>query len=166
MMRSFLLALSLALAPPSLAQPAPGPEPAFNTSGAFFAASVADLDASILWYEQKLGLQVIMRPPLRGGVAMALLWGGGLEVELIHDPAARPLGEAAPGVNHSTHIFGIFKAGVRVEDWDRLVATLRARNVPIAIGPFPARADQRANLIIRDNSGNYIQFFGPFATRP
>ncbi len=162
----FLLALTLVLAAPSRAQPAPDPEPAFVTSGAFFAASVADLDASILWYRQNLGLRVIMRPPLREGVAMALLAGGGLEVELIHDPAARPLREAAPGVTHTTHVFGIFKAGVRVEDWDRLVATLRARDVPIAIGPFPPRADQRANLVVRDNSGNYIQFFGPFATRP
>jgi hypothetical protein len=30
--------------------------------------------------------------------------------------------------------------------------------VPIAMGPFPRTAEQRANLIIRDNNGNYIQF--------
>jgi catechol 2,3-dioxygenase-like lactoylglutathione lyase family enzyme len=166
MMRSFLLSLFLVLGSAAQAQTAPGPEPAFTTRGAFFAASVADLGASIEWYRQKLGMRVIMRPPLRDGVAMALLAGGGLEVELIHDPAARPLREVAPGVAHTTHVFGIFKAGVRVNDWDRLVATLRARGVPIAIGPFPARPDQRANLIIRHNAGNYIQFFGDFAPSP
>ncbi|HYD11681.1 MAG TPA: VOC family protein [Allosphingosinicella sp.] len=151
---------------PARAQPAPAVEPVFTTSGAFFAASVADLDASILWYRDKLGMRVIMRPPPRDGVTMALLSGGGLEVELIHDPAARPLREVAPAIRHATHVHGIFKAGIRVDDWDRLVATLRARGVPIAVGPFPARADQRANLMIRDNEGNYIQFFGDFATRP
>jgi hypothetical protein len=38
---------------------------------------------------------------------------------------------------------------------------LEARDVEIAFGPYPARADQRANVIVKDNAGNLIQFFGP-----
>jgi catechol 2,3-dioxygenase-like lactoylglutathione lyase family enzyme len=135
--------------------------PAFTTRGAFFAASVADLEASVAWYREKLGLGVAMRPPPANGTRMALLRGGGLTVELIEDEAAVPLAEAAPAITRNYRVHGIFKAGVEVDDWDRLVATLAARGVPIAIGPFPATAGQPANLIIRDNSGNYIQFFGP-----
>ena len=60
-------------------------------------------------------------------------------------------------------VHGIFKAGVIVDDFDQAIATLRKRHVDIVIGPFPARATQRANAIIRDNAGNYIQFFGAYA---
>jgi hypothetical protein len=28
------------------------------------------------------------------------------------------------------------------------------------MGPFPKSATQRANVIVRDNAGNLIQFFG------
>ena len=49
------------------------------------------------------------------------------------------------------------------DDFDAAVASLRAKGVPIVIGPFPARAEQRANAIIRDNDGNYIQIFGGYA---
>ena len=45
-------------------------------------------------------------------------------------------------------------------DFDKTLAILKARNVPIAFGPFPARPNQRANVIIRDNAGNLMQFFG------
>lgn len=161
-----LIALLLvSLAPAAQAQSPPS-TPAFATRGAFFAVSVADLEASIAWYRDKLGLQVEMRPPPADGTAMALLRGGGLTVELIEDEAAVPLAEAAPTITRNYHVHGIFKAGVEVNDWDRLVATLAERGVPIAIGPFAATAEQPANLIIRDNSGNYIQFFGPSPTRP
>ena len=47
-----------------------------------------------------------------------------------------------------------------VADLDATVAFLRARNVPIAFGPFPATTEQPANLIIADNAGNLIQFVG------
>jgi hypothetical protein len=47
-----------------------------------------------------------------------------------------------------------------VADLDSAVASLKARNVAIALGPFPATADQRANVIIRDHDGNLIQLLG------
>ena len=68
--------------------------------------------------------------------------------------------EAAPAIQHTTHVHGIFKAGIIVDEFEKVLATLRERQVPIAIGPFPARDGQRANVIVRDNSGNLIQFFG------
>ena len=51
------------------------------------------------------------------------------------------------------------KAGVVVADFDKTIASLRAANVPLAFGPFPARAGQRANAIIRDPEGNLIHIF-------
>src|SRR5262245_35974969 len=119
--------------------------PPFRTTGAFFALSVADLDASARWYTEKLGLRVVQQPPPRGGVSARILEGGGLIVELIHNPAAVPLGKAAPSITNTTLVHGIFKAGVIVENYDATLSALRARGVEIAIGPFPARDGQRAN---------------------
>jgi len=146
------------------AQPAQSrTEPTFaGVTGAFFALSVADLQASTRWYSEKLGMNVVMEVPKRDNVAVTVLDGGGLIVELIQHDDAVPLSKAAPAVTSRDRIHGIAKAGVVVPDFDSTVAMLRARGVEIAYGPFPARANQRANLLIRDNAGNLIQFFGKY----
>ena len=136
-------------------------EPArISGSGAFLAVSVLDLDASARWYSEKLGLKVVMRVPKTDGTAVTVLEGEGLIVELIQRDGAISLSSIAPGKDR-TLVQGLFKAGVIVEDFDKTVAMLRARAVEIAFGPFPKKPDQRANVCIRDNAGNLIQFFGP-----
>jgi hypothetical protein len=77
-----------------------------------------------------------------------------------HDDA---LSKAAAGSKGDALVHGMFKAGVIVDDFDRTLALLKERGVPIAFGPFPAHANQRANAIIRDNAGNLIQFFGKWS---
>jgi catechol 2,3-dioxygenase-like lactoylglutathione lyase family enzyme len=134
--------------------------PVFETRGAFFALSVADLDASARWYADKLGLSVVMRPPKQDKSAVAVLEGGGLIVELLQRDDATALRQAAPSATESYQVHGIFKAGVIVDDLDATLTALRSRGVEIAMGPFPASKEQRANAIIRDNAGNLIQFFG------
>ena len=64
---------------------------------------------------------------------MVVLEGGGLTVELVQLVAAVADARAA----QLTH--GLFKSGLVVDDLDRTLAALKARGVPIAIGPFPAR---------------------------
>ena len=153
--------LLLVLAPPirnSVAHQAA--EPPFTTSGAFFALSVADLAASTRWYREKLGLRVVLEPPRTNDAAVTVLEGAGLIVELLQHKDARPLSTAAPGARENYKVHGFFKAGLIVEDLDRTVAALRSRGVEIAFGPFPKSAAQRANVIVRDNGGNLIQFFG------
>ncbi len=129
-------------------------EPVLNADGAFFALSVADMKASVQWYSEKLGLKIVMQMPKQDKTAVTVLEGGGLIVELIqHD-------DAAPAGKDSLLVHGIFKAGVIVEDFDKTVEALKARHVEIAFGPFPKRKNQRANVIVKDNAGNLIQFFG------
>jgi len=158
------ICLLLCLALPSVARgqaaAAPAPSAAAAAVGAFFALSVADMDASVRWYTEKLGLEVAMTVPRRDKVAVTVLEGDGLIVELIQNDDAMPLSRAAPAMANNILVHGIFKVGVIVPDFDRTLATLRARQVEIAYGPFPARPDQRANVIVRDNAGNLIQFFG------
>jgi catechol 2,3-dioxygenase-like lactoylglutathione lyase family enzyme len=149
-------------APPAGGQsaaPAPAGPPFTAVSGAFFAVSVHDIEASVRWYTEKLGLTSTQPVQRSTGAAYTVLEGGGLTVELLQlDDAAPASGAAA--TKGEQYVHGTFKAGLVVADLDRTAAALRARGVPIAFGPFPARSGQRANLIIRDNAGNLIQFFG------
>lgn len=126
----------------------------FSVTGAAFALSVSDLQASSKWYEEKFGLKVTMNVPVSATPGVVVLEGGGLTVELIQHPEATASGKDA------TQVHGFFKAGFTVQDFDRTLAVLRERGVEIAYGPFPKRADQRANVIIRDNAGNLIQILG------
>lgn len=134
--------------------------PVMAATGAFFALSVADINASAKWYSEKFGLKVVVQPPKTNRSTVTVLEGRGLIVELIEHDDALPLGKIAPAVKDNLLIHGVFKAGVIVDNFDKTVAMLKERNVPIAFGPFPAKSNQRANVIIRDNSGNLIQFFG------
>jgi catechol 2,3-dioxygenase-like lactoylglutathione lyase family enzyme len=142
-------------------QSAPGAAtpPALAATGAYFALSVADLGASTRWYSEKLGLRVVMQLPRQNKTAVTVLEGGGLIVELIQHEDARPLSAVAPGTRDPLLVHGVFKVGVIVADYPATLGTLKARGVEIAYGPFPARGDQRANVIVRDNAGNLIQLF-------
>ena len=151
------LVLALATAVPTAGQK---PEPLFRTSGAFIGLSVPDLQASIKWYSDKLGLQITMQEPKRDKASFAVLEGGGLIVELVQLDDAKSLKQVAPSVTDRPFLHGPFKSGMIVEDYERLLGTFKERGVEIAYGPFPARDRQRANVIIRDNAGNLIQIFG------
>ena len=129
-----------------------------RAAGGFIALSVADLDASAIWYQDKLGLRVAMRPPKNPNSSVVVLEGDGLIVELVQHDEAKSLAGATSSTRGALYVHGIFKAGVMVEDLDRLLVQFRERGVPIAIGPFPARDGQRANFIVRDNAGNFLQF--------
>ena len=143
---------------PAQRDPGDTPAPLITTAGAFFGLNVADIDASTQWYAEKLGLKVVMQAPRSGQIpAVTVLEGGGLIVELVERTDA-----VAPG---ASPVRGFMKAGVIVDDFEKVLATLTARGVPIAFGPFPARSDQRANVIVRDNAGNLIQFFGQTSRR-
>jgi catechol 2,3-dioxygenase-like lactoylglutathione lyase family enzyme len=143
-------------------KPAAAPSPVFTASGAFFALSVPDARASARWYTEKLGLTVVMEDANNAKTVVLVLEGGGLIVELIQSAGAAP-GKPAGTSTGELPPPGIFKSGVIVTDFERTLAALRARQVEIAFGPFAARANQRANVIIRDNAGNLIQLFGGYA---
>ena len=159
MKRATILGLGLFVFASPIASPQTSAPP-FTTTGAFFALSVADVAASSSWYQEKLGMRVVMAPPKAGDASVVILEGGGLIVELIQHDGAKPLGTVAPGVRGNLYVHGFFKAGLIVDDFDRTIAALRARSIEIAFGPYPKSATQRANVIIRDNAGNLIQFFG------
>ena len=112
--------------------------PSFTTTGAFFALSVADLEASTRWYSEKLGLKVMMQAPKQNNSAVAVLEGGGLIVELIQNDDARPLNTVAPAIRNNMLVHGIFKAGAVVDNLDKILAMFKERGSEIAMGPFPS----------------------------
>jgi catechol 2,3-dioxygenase-like lactoylglutathione lyase family enzyme len=130
--------------------------PSPEVSGAFFALTVPDLAASTAWYRTALGLRVTREIPASGGVAVTILEGDGLIVELLQysDPPPNP------GPGDSARRIGIAKAGFLVRDFDRVLERLRVQGAELAYGPYPASAGQLANVIVRDNAGNLIPIFG------
>lgn len=137
-----------------VAPPAQRPTPVFRTSGAFFALSVPDLAASRAWYEQKLGLAVTREIRPNNELAVLIMEGGGLMVEMMHSARAQPGTEIDPLTRQ-----GLFKTGLVVDDFDATVRALRERGVTFAYGPYPAQDGAAANAIVRDTSGTLIQFF-------
>ena len=139
----------------AVAQSSPQRAPAaISARGTFWALSVADVKSMSQWYADKFGLHVTLDAPKTNGAKAMVLEGDGLMVELIQHDGAKPR------TTDAVLLHGIMKAGLIVDDFDKSVASLRAANVVFAFGPFPARAGQRANAIIRDPEGNLIQIFG------
>jgi catechol 2,3-dioxygenase-like lactoylglutathione lyase family enzyme len=153
MMKMYALAIVLVLAAQGQSVPQSAPIVS-SIAGAFLAVSVADIDASARWYSEKLGLRVIMQQPKVDKAAVTILEGGALTVELVQ------LDGASPAWRSPERAHGIFKSGVVVDNFDGVLAQLKARGVEIAYGPFPAQGNIKRNFIIRDNEGNLIQFFG------
>jgi len=153
-MRALALIAVMAFAATAAAQAPARPSTALVGRGAFWAISVTDLDAASRWYAEKLGLKVVMESPKTENPAAVVLEGNGLTVELIRH------GGSKPRTGDPVLAQGFVKAGVIVDDFDGTLAMLRTKRVQIAYGPYPAKAGQRANVIIRDVDGNLIQFFG------
>jgi catechol 2,3-dioxygenase-like lactoylglutathione lyase family enzyme len=153
-MRVLALIAVMAFAATAAAQSPARPSTALVGRGAFWAISVSDLNAASRWYAEKLGLKVVMESPKAENPAAVVLEGNGLTVELIRHAGSKPR------TGDPVLAQGFVKAGVVVDDFDGTLAMLRTKGVQIAYGPYPAKAGQRANVIIRDVDGNLIQFFG------
>ena len=158
----FLISLALPAALHAQAADASSAPPVILARETFIGLSVPDLDESARWYRDKLGLRLIMQMPRTDETRSraAVLRGGGLTVELVEHDDAVPLRTILPRPGGALYVHGIFKVGMTIDNFDETVAALRGRGVDIAFGPFPSREDQPANIMIRDNAGNYIQLFG------
>jgi catechol 2,3-dioxygenase-like lactoylglutathione lyase family enzyme len=141
----------------------------------YLAFSVPDMNASLRWYTEKLGMRVLFNFPRTETVhaAAAFLQGRDFFVELVQVDSASELSRFLPPREISQgggrqFVFGLFKGGVVVDNLDAAVAALRARGVEIVDGPRPTKRDQPANVTIQDNSGNRIALlegsFKPFST--
>jgi methylmalonyl-CoA/ethylmalonyl-CoA epimerase len=122
--------------------------------------SVADLEASIAWYERALGFtleSVTAVPEDEGRVAM--LEQGGFRVELFEIPGAAPLPpeRRSPPTDLRTH--GIKHVAYTVDDIAGYAARLRAMGADIV---WDVRVHDGLNvLFVRDNTGNLVELVAP-----
>jgi len=130
--------------------------PALAAHGTFLTFSVPDLDASLRWYSDKLGLRMVHVYPRNRAVhaRAVLMQGGGLLLELVEEEGAVDL---APQRRH-----GLAKAGLVLSNFEQALATLRARGVHF-VSAYARRPDQPANATIEDNAGNRIVLFEGFS---
>jgi catechol 2,3-dioxygenase-like lactoylglutathione lyase family enzyme len=126
----------------------------------FFAISVPDLDASVQWYTETLGLTATVLPP--GPQAkVAIVRGPGLLVELIQ-PAKGFGGPTRPRSPRERHFErGFTKVGFHVEDLDATVARLKKKGANVMGSVYSDQATGVRSIVVLDNDENLIQLFEP-----
>lgn len=111
---------------------------------------VNNLDESIAFYTNLLGLQVVNRFPAGPGMEIAFMGNGGTNetlVELIKD------GNISV-VNHNEFI----TLGFAVDSVDAMLDTVKSHNISVLSGPIQTPSGSRF-FTIKDPNGLNIQFF-------
>ena len=120
--------------------------------------SVADLEASIAWYREKLDFKVVNRLTIDTIPAkIAFLQHGDFAVELFEVPGASPLPEDRRVPNKDLRTHGTKHIALAVQDTKKVVDLLKERGVDIA--KDITEVDQTIIAFIRDNTGNLIEIF-------
>ena len=158
MIATILLAAMMTVSSAAAQQPA---SPWDRPDGAFFALSVADAEASALWYQKHLGFHVISRGEAPNGIAKGvLLEGRGSLLEIVQHSKARPLAAVLPQAAGAHEVHGIFKIGFHVRDLDAAYREMKTTGATIAYDLAFAREMGLRSFTVRDNEGNMVQFFG------
>lgn len=119
--------------------------------------SVPDIEASIAWYDKVLGFKLARRMMIESIPAhIAILKHGAMHVELFQpvNPAPLPAGRREPDEDARTH--GNKHVAFAVADVPAFAAELQRRGADVVwMKQFP---NGGANVFIRDNAGNLIEF--------
>ena len=120
--------------------------------------SVADLEASIAWYCEKLDFKVVNRLTLDAIPAkIAFLRHGDFAVELFEVPGASPLPDDRRHPDQDVRTHGTKHIALAVQDTKKVIEVLKERGVDIALDVRVV--DQTKIAFIRDNTGNLIEIF-------
>lgn len=118
--------------------------------------SVPDLEASIAWFAKVLDFEVEKRFEIAAVPAkVAMLRRGELRVELFEVAGASrlPVERREPNTDLKTH--GNKHLAFAVQDIDTVAKELKTRGADIV---WVRRFEFGANVFIRDNAGNLIEF--------
>ena len=119
--------------------------------------SVADLGASIAWWQDMLGFELLRRYAIESIPAeVAVLGNGALHVELLSVAGATPADPARRVPDEDLRTLGNKHVAFCVGDVRGFIATIGARGADIVwLREF---SDGRAASFVRDNEGNLIEF--------
>ena len=153
------LALSLALAG-GLAMSAESPEPLKGMRPYLVAISVKSLDESAAWYSGVLGLRLVEKKDFPDhGLSIALLESEGFRLELVQLKGSVASIDCAPDPSNPASLQGVGKYAFQVDDLSDVVSTLKKRGAQIFRSFSDAAKPRETSVIIKDNDGNWIQFF-------
>ncbi len=119
--------------------------------------SVADLEASVAWYRDMLGFDLLREVDIpEGHGRVALIKNGAFILELFCVPGAAPLPEERrhPATDLLTH--GMKHVAYAVPDIGVLMSELKAKGVDVAWDIAVHDGDRCS--FVRDNSGNLVEF--------
>ena len=123
------------------------------------ALRVADYEATVRWYTDKLGFTVEREWPF-GELQLAYLTRGSAKIELL--AGADP--ERQPRVAALDQTFGaerVHHVCLAVEDLDATLAELAEREVPLLGEPFVVEEIGRRLAFVQDNAGNLLELSAP-----
>ena len=131
-----------------------------HVSGAFIALSTPNASATAHWYQDKFGFRLVKEGQMGKGLRFALLRYDNNILELIQNPAARPLAQAVPGSQDPFEIHGIFKTGFTVDKLDEVFEALERNGVKIDFKITQLNDLSMRAFGVRDIDGNLLQIFG------
>jgi methylmalonyl-CoA/ethylmalonyl-CoA epimerase len=119
--------------------------------------SVPDLEASIDWYRRVLGFELARRQRIETIPAdVAILKHGAMHIELFQSEGAKPLPPERREPDSDVRTHGNKHIAFGVADVDAFAQELRHRGADVVwVKHFQHGG---ANIFIRDNAGNLIEF--------
>ena len=135
------------------------PQPIALSSLHHVGATVSDLDASIAWYRETLGFELLSSYGWPG-VRAAFIGRGDIRIELFQNADAAPMSDERRQPETNLRIGGIGHLALGVADLDVAVDDLQGRQVEIVAPPreVPDGSGSRF-AFIRDNEGMLVELF-------
>ncbi len=153
------LALSLALAG-GLAMSASSPEPLKGMRPYLVALSVKSLDESAAWYGGVLGLRLAEKKDFPdNGLSIAILESEGFRLELVELKGSKAAADLLTDATNPASLRGFGKLAFQVDDLAETVAELKMRGAAVFRDFTDPAKPGSGSVIIKDNDGNWIQFF-------
>ncbi|TNB46218.1 bleomycin resistance protein [Martelella lutilitoris] len=122
-------------------------------------ATVTNLDASIAWYRETLGFELLSSYGWPG-VRAAFIGRGDIRLELFQNDEAAPMTDERRQPDTNLRIGGIGHIALAVADLEEAVADLQGRHVKIVSPPreVPDGSGSRF-AFIHDNEGMLVELF-------
>jgi methylmalonyl-CoA/ethylmalonyl-CoA epimerase len=118
--------------------------------------SVPDLDAAIAWWHDVLGFELERRFQISSIPAeVAMIRNGPLHIELFEVPGAKPLPAERRMPDTDVHTHGNKHVSFAVREVREFAEELKKRAADIV---WVREMPHGANIFIRDNAGNLIEF--------